>query len=201
MGFGVLRVINDDAIEPETGFGMHPHRDMEIITVVTRGAVEHKDSEGHHGITKAGQIQYMSAGRGIYHSEFNPSKSELLELFQIWIKPREKGLAPHYDQRDFSAFDDRNRWVALVSPDGREGSMAIAQDAYISTARLDAGNTLVSRLLRSGNGRLLFVVEGEVFVGEQLLMPRDEAQLSDEEEVVIRANSAARVMVFDVPMR
>lgn len=200
MGFGALRVINDDVIAPGTGFGMHPHRDMEIITVVTRGAVRHEDSEGHRGVTREGQIQYMRAGSGIRHSEVNPSESEPLELFQIWIEPSVKGLAPYYEQRDFSEFDDENRWVTLVSPDGREGSMAIKQDAYILTARIDPGVSLVTEAEKTGHGRLVFVVEGEIFVNEHLLMKRDEAQIREGEAVVIRANKKARVMLFEVPM-
>jgi redox-sensitive bicupin YhaK (pirin superfamily) len=200
MGFGALRVINDDVVEPGTGFEMHPHRDMEVVTIVTRGAVAHKDSEGHEGISRAGQIQYMSTGSGIYHSESNPSKSERLELFQIWIKPNEKGVPPCFVQRDFSDVDDRNRWVLLVSPQGEGGAIPIRQDATILTTRLEAGQRIVSDAPKQGHGRLLFVVEGEVHVGEELLSRRDEAQIEAAEAVAITAESDAWLLLFDVPM-
>jgi redox-sensitive bicupin YhaK (pirin superfamily) len=200
MGFGALRVINDDVVEPGTGFEMHPHRDMEVVTIVTRGVVAHKDSEGHEGLTRAGQVQYMSAGSGIYHSESNPSKDEPLELFQIWIKPNGKGLPPRFEQRDFSDVDDRNRWVALVAPGGKDGAIPIRQDATILTTRLDAGRGIVSEVPKPGHGRLLFVVEGEVRVGEQLLRRRDELQIGEAEEVEITAERDARLLLFDVSM-
>jgi redox-sensitive bicupin YhaK (pirin superfamily) len=200
MGFGGLRGINDDVVEPGKGFDMHPHRDMEIITIVTKGMVEHKDSEGHHGITAAGQIQYMSAGSGIFHSEYNPSASEPLELFQVWIRPNVHNLPPHYDQRDFSDFDETNKWVFLVSPDGRKNSMAIRQDAFIMTAFLESGSAITSAPLQAEYGRLLLVVEGEVTVNGKLLNPRDEVQLQNGEAVVIEANRESRLLMFEVPM-
>lgn len=200
MGFGALRVINDDVVEPGTGFEMHPHRDMEIITIVMRGAVAHKDTAGNEGITKAGQIQYMSAGSGLYHSESNPSKSEPLELFQIWIRPDAKGVQPRYAQRDCSELGDRNRWVALVSPEGEGGAMPIRQDATILSARLEAGKRIVSEAPKPGHGRLLFVIEGEVRIGDAVLGRRDEAQIEEADEVAIIAQRDARLLLFEVPM-
>jgi quercetin 2,3-dioxygenase len=200
MGFGALRVINDDVIEPSSGFGMHPHSDMEIVTIVTRGAVRHEDSEGNHGVTRAGEIQYMSAGTGITHSEYNASDSEPLELFQIWIHPSERGVPPAYAQRDVSHFDSYNRWAPLVSPDGRSDSMTIRQNAWIFTATLEPGMILGLPLLEGSRGQLLMVVEGEVRVGNEVLFDRDEMQLTDEERATVQAHTASRLLLFDVPM-
>lgn len=200
MGFGVLRVINDDIIEPSGGFGMHPHRDMEIITIVTKGSLEHKDSEGNHGIITAGEIQYMSAGSGVHHSEFNPSSSERVELFQIWIHPHSKGLSPRYEQRDFRDLDSFNRWAIIVSSDESEGSMPIRQDASILTTRLEEGHTLVSDSRKSGHGRLLLVIEGEIKVCGHTLKRRDELQVLGDEAFEIMANTDTHLLLFDVPM-
>ena len=201
MGFGALRAINDDVIAPEGGFRTHPHENMEIITVVTKGVVEHKDSEGNSGFTEAGEVQYMSAGSGITHSEFNPSPREPLELFQIWITPSSRGDAPRYAKRDFHDFDDDNLWVPLISPDGRGNAMAIRQDATILTTRLDTADSIVAMPVKAGHGRLLFVVEGEVKIGDAVLKRRDEAQITHDEEVIIHANAPAHLLLFDVPMR
>lgn len=200
MGFGALRVINDDIVEPGSGFGMHPHRDMEIVTIVTKGSLEHKDSEGNHGIITAGQIQYMSAGSGVRHSEFNPSDDEPVELFQIWIHPHSKGLAPRYEQRDFRDLDMRNRWALLVSDDGRDGSMPIRQDAFILSARLEAGGTLSCEPMKTGHGRLLLIVEGEVETCGHILTRRDEMQVTGDESFEITAKSDGRLLLFDMPM-
>ncbi len=200
MGFGVLRVINDDIVEPAGGFGMHPHSDMEIITMVTKGSLEHKDSEGNHGIISAGQIQYMSAGSGVHHSEFNPSSDEPVELFQIWIHPHSKGLPPRYEQRDFRDLDSKNRWAIIVSGDGREGSMLIRQDASILTARVEAGKTLVSEPIKAGHGRLLLVIEGVIESCGYVLGRRDELQVVSDEPFEISASTDAHLLLFDVPM-
>lgn len=200
MGFGALRVINDDIIEPGKGFGMHPHQDMEIITIVTKGTLEHKDSEGNHGITGEGHVQYMSAGSGVEHSEYNPSSSAQVELFQIWIYPYTKGLVPQYAQRDFRDLDTYNRWAFLVSSDGHEGSVPIRQDASIMMASLEAGHSLASQPLKPGHGRLLLVVEGEVETCGYTLNRRDELQVVGNELFEITAISDAKMLMFDVPM-
>ena len=201
MGYGALRAINDDVIAPGEGFPTHPHANMEIITVVTKGVVEHKDSEGNSGFTEAGEVQYMSAGSGITHSEFNPSPNVPLELFQIWIVPNVTGGEPRYAKRDFHDFDDRGFWEPLVSPDGRGNSMAIRQDAMILMTRLGTAESIAAMPVKEGHGRLLFVVEGEVQIGETVLGRRDEAQITHDEEVVIHANAPAHLLLFDVPMR
>ncbi len=199
MGFGTLRVINDDIIEPLGGFKMHSHRDMEIITIVTQGSLEHDDSTGNRGVIKAGEIQYMSAGRGIEHSEYNPSPKEQTELFQIWIKPHEKGLPPHYQQHRCD-MDRLNRWAHLISGEGGKGSLRIAQNASIRVSHLFLGHTLVSDPIKPGHGRLLFVIDGEVNACGHTLKRRDELQVIGNEAFEITANIHAHLLLFDVPM-
>jgi len=196
MGFGALRVINDDIVEPQSGFGMHPHRDMEIVTIVLKGSIEHTDSLGHHGFTKAGEIQMMSAGTGIEHSERNPSLNEPLELFQIWIFPNAHNLIPHYEQRDFRDLSMNGVWALLISGDGRNGSMRIAQDAVIKMTRLKSGQDIVCDEVASGYGRLLLVVEGEVQVADTTLYRRDELQTLDTKAFTIHALSDTHVILF-----
>ncbi|MDD5211783.1 MAG: pirin family protein [Sulfuricurvum sp.] len=200
MGFGVLRVINDDVIEPQSGFGMHPHRDMEIVTIVLKGSIEHTDSLDHHGFTNAGEIQMMSAGTGIEHSERNPSADEPLELFQIWIFPNAHNLPPHYEQRDLRDVSMSGIWALLVSGDGRERSMKIAQDANIKMTRLSAGMEIVCDEVPLGYGRLFLVIEGEVQICNTTLYRRDELQTLDTDNFVIHALNEAHLILFEVPM-
>jgi hypothetical protein len=200
MGLGALRVINDDIIEPQSGFGMHPHRDMEIVTIVLKGSIEHTDSLGHHGFTNAGEIQMMSAGTGIEHSERNPSADESLELFQIWIFPNAHNLPPHYEQRDFRDVSMSGIWALLVSGDGHERSMKIAQDANIKMTRLSAGMEIVCDEVALGYGRLLLVIEGEVQISDATLYRRDELQILDTHNFSIHALTESHLILFEVPM-
>lgn len=199
MGFGALRVINDDTIKAGTGFGMHPHRDMEIVTIVTKGAVEHRDSEGHHGITRAGEIQYMSAGSGVHHSEHATAQADT-ELFQIWIFPDAHGYPPRYEQRDFRTIAARKGWHTLVSGDGREDSIRIRQDAAIHIARMEAGEALPLPALTPDHGQLLLVVEGTVSVGDVRLERRDELQITKAGAYTLTASAGSEVLLFEVPM-
>ena len=199
MGFGVLRVINDDVIEGGKGFEMHPHRNMEIVTIVTDGTLKHEDSEGHKGIIKAGEIQYMSAGKGIFHSEYNAAHTEAVKLLQVWILPREKGGMPCYDQRTFTDQEDATQ-VFLISPDGRNGSIAIKQDAFISLVTLQAGEEMLCVPIMPGHGRLFFVLDGEVMIDGEILHVRDEGQLIGEKDVMIRGIKKTKILVFEVPM-
>jgi redox-sensitive bicupin YhaK (pirin superfamily) len=201
MGFGVLRVINDDIIEPEGGFGMHPHHDMEIITIVTKGRLEHKDSFGNHGIIEAGEIQYMSAGSGVYHSEFNPSSDETTELLQIWIRPKQKGGDPRYDSRDFSSHDQDGRWVLLVSGDEDDDAITIRQNARIYTTTLQAGQSLDISSNGKGLGRLVFVLEGSVEIAGETLFRRDELQIIDSHVYEVKSLEGSQVIVFEVPLK
>ena len=198
MGFGALRVINDDVIEAGLGFGMHPHRDMEIVSIVTKGVLVHTDSFGNHGEIHAGEIQYMSAGEGVLHSEF--ASKEDAALFQIWIKPNEKGGKPLYNQRDFRDVTKNNQWVTLVSPDGRDNSIAIKQEAFILTTELYEGKTISIASSSPDRGKLLLVVEGSVKIDGVTLDKRDEVQITEEKVYELEALKPSWVLVFDVPM-
>ncbi|MCX6073523.1 MAG: pirin family protein [Campylobacterales bacterium] len=199
MGFGALRVINDDIVEAGRGFGMHPHKNMEIISIVTKGSLEHKDSEGNHGIINAGEIQYMSAGSGVFHSEYATDNSDAA-LFQIWIHPNENGGVPRYDQRSFIHHDKTDKWITLISGDGRNNSITIKQDAAICSAEISEGTTISIPPVKSGHGRLLFVIDGKVDINGHILNERDELQITDEKEYALLALSEANVLLFDVPM-
>lgn len=199
MGFGALRVINDDRIKAGTGFGMHPHRDMEIITIVLKGGVEHRDSEGNHGIIHAGEIQYMSAGSGIYHSE-HATTDEDTELFQIWIFPDRHGYMPRYEQRDFRSALSKKGWQTLVSSDGQDHSIQIRQNASIRIAKLDAGETLEFPPQNSSMYRLILVIEGEVEIAGESLHKRDEIQIIDPVMGDITARFDTQLLCFDIPM-
>jgi len=199
MGFGALRVINDDVIEAGRGFGTHPHQNMEIVSIVTKGALRHRDSAGHEGVIRAGEIQYMSAGSGIYHSEF-ASETEQTALFQIWIFPREEGGKPQYEQRDFNAFYHPDRWTLLVSGDGRENSIRIKQDAAIHVSEVGAGTALRLPDVAADHARLLFVIEGAVTVEAVTLGARDELQIMDDGVHGLVAQTPAKVLLFDVPV-
>jgi redox-sensitive bicupin YhaK (pirin superfamily) len=199
MGFGALRVINDDVVEAGEGFGMHPHKDMEIISIVTKGALKHKDSEGNQEITKAGEIQYMSAGRGIMHSEFATNEEDVA-LYQIWIHPAQANATPLYDKRDFANIDQKNRWAVLVSGSGADESMKIRQDATIYATALNSEVELIIPSTKESHGRLLFVMEGSVSIDGQILYERDEIQITDWEEHSLKALAESKVLLFVVPM-
>ncbi len=192
MGYGPLRVINDDIIAPYGGFGMHPHRDMEIITVVIDGALEHADDQGHRGVIGRGEVQFMRAGSGIVHSERNALTTPL-HLFQIWIYPKTKGLAPAYEQRRFDAFEQRGTCVRLVG----EGGISIDQDATIDSLLLDATQRVVLEAPAKLWGRLVLVVKGEVRLNEITLRSGDEAQIEDEAST-LEALQEAHVLIFEL---
>jgi len=201
MGFGALRVINDDIIEANGGFKTHPHQNMEIITIVLEGALEHKDSFGNSGVIYAGEIQYMSAGKGVYHSEFNPQPSNDTSLFQIWIEPNVKGTQPQYDQRDFRKQMVANAWVSLVDNSEAE-AISIKQNARILMANITQSKRLALPEIALGHGALLLVIEGSVTVDGEPLHRRDEMQLHYDatQSIAIEARSDASVLLFDVPM-
>lgn len=194
MGFGALRVLNDDRIAPMSGFGKHAHRDMEIITIVFKGTVTHEDSMGNTGTVTAGEVQVMSAGTGVTHAERNDSSFEELELLQLWVVPREEGITPRYEQK---AFPDMH--ALLVSPDGREGSLCIMQDAFISRARVEPGVPFRYSLYGPKNSVYVFLVEGEVKIGDVTLQTRDALGTKGESELLIEARSAATLIIIEVP--
>lgn len=196
MGFRALRVMNEDRIQPGRGFGMHPHRDMEIVTYILSGALEHRDSMGNGEVLRAGEFQRMSAGTGVVHSEFNHSASEPVHLYQIWLQPQQRGLTPSYEQKSF-ADGTSGRLRLVASPDAADGSLRIHQDARIYLSQLDRGAT-VAHSLAPGRHAWLQVLRGEVRVNGAPLQTSDGAALSDEQSVRIEAASSALVMLFDL---
>ncbi|MES2134808.1 MAG: pirin family protein [Patescibacteria group bacterium] len=200
MGFGALRVINDDVISASSGFGMHHHRDMEIITIVTKGTVTHKDSMGNVGAVPAGDVQVMSAGTGVTHSEYNDSKEEVLSLFQIWIQPKEFGIKPKYAQKSFNLAEVKNGLTLLVAPIGMGDGLPINQDAYISYAVLDKNTPCNYTLREKGNGVYLFVVNGDVTFDGEILNSRDAVGVSGADELLMTSSLSARVLVIEAPV-
>ncbi len=195
MGFGALRVLNDDTIAAASGFGLHGHKDMEIITIVTKGTVTHEDNMGNLKQVPAGDVQVMSAGTGVIHGERNDSSSESLELFQIWITPREKGIVPQYEQK---AFPETH--ALLVSPDGREGSLRIQQDAFITRANIEPGMPFEYALHKTHHGVFVFLVEGEVAIGSNALEARDALEIEDAQDFLMEAASSSTVLLIEVPI-
>ena len=197
MGFRSLRVINEDRVQPGQGFGMHGHRDMEIVTYVLSGALQHRDSLGNGSVLRPGELQRMTAGSGIRHSEFNPSEHEPVHLYQIWLLPERKGLPPSYGQRPFPAAGRRGQWQLTVSPDGRDGSLVIRQDAEIYLAELTSGERLEFPL-PSGRHAWLQALRGEVQVNGQSLQAGDGAAIGEESSLSVRADRDAEVMLFNL---
>lgn len=181
--FGVLRVLNDDTVAPGMGFGKHPHDNMEIITIPLEGAIEHKDSMGNHGVIKYGDVQVMSAGTGIQHSEYNASKEDLLKLFQIWLFPNKKNVQPRYDQVTLKVEDRRNRLQQILSPKTGDGGLWIHQDAWFSMAILDKDFTVDYNVKRKGNGVYVMVVKGTVTIDGEKLNDRDAIGLWDTDKI------------------
>jgi quercetin 2,3-dioxygenase len=171
--FGVLRVLNDDVIQGGTGFGRHPHDNMEIISIPLSGALEHQDTSGGHEIIKSGEVQIMSAGSGIYHSEHNASKSDPANFLQIWIFPKEENIKPRYEQKFFQEEERLNKWQTLVSPDQANGSLWINQDAWFSRITLEVGKTASYQLQKPENGIYLFLIDGSLKAGGEQLDKRD----------------------------
>ena len=197
MGFRTLRVINDDIVAPGVGFPTHPHRDMEIFSYVLEGALEHKDSMGNGRVLRPGQIQLMSAGRGVTHSEFNPSANERVRLLQIWILPNARGLTPGYTEWHPTPGHDASPKVLVISPDGRDDSAVIHQDADIYRLRLAPGQT-VSHELRSGRGAWLQVAEGEVAFNGVALTTGDGASTEDAGILTFTAAKQTEALLFDL---
>ena len=195
--FRTLRVMNEDRVQPGQGFGMHPHRDMEIVTYVLRGALEHKDSMGNGEVLRPGEFQRMSAGTGILHSEFNPSKTEPVHLYQIWLFPRQKGSTPSYEQRAFPEAEKQGRLRVVASPDGRDGSLTIGQDASVFLSSL-AADQRVTHELAPGRHAWLQVLRGAVDLNGDLLAAGDGVAVSDEPGVSVRATEPSEVMLFDL---
>jgi redox-sensitive bicupin YhaK (pirin superfamily) len=197
MNFRDLRVINEDRVQPGRGFGTHPHEDMEILTYVLAGALEHKDSMGTGSIIRPGDVQRMSAGTGIAHSEFNPSRSEPVHLLQIWIFPEQLGLRPSYEQKTFLQAAKRGQLRLLASPDAREGSLNIHQDVDLYASVLGEGER-VTHTLSQGRHAWLQVARGAVSLNGQAVGPGDGAAVSKEQSLAIRADEPSEFLLFDL---
>jgi redox-sensitive bicupin YhaK (pirin superfamily) len=195
--FGALRVINEDRVAPGQGFGMHGHRDMEIVTIVLSGALEHRDSLGNGEVLRPGELQRMSAGSGIRHSEFNPSADEPVHLYQIWLLPEQKGLEPSYEQKAFDPSARRNAWQLVASPDAADGSLAIHQNARLHLANLEAGRQL-ARAIGDDRKVWLQVLRGKVEVAGNELTAGDALAVTREASLAIAASEAAEVLLFDL---
>ena len=196
MGYRSLRVINDDLVMPGMGFGTHPHRDMEIITYILRGALEHKDSMGNGRVIRAGELQYMSAGSGVRHSEFNPSKDEAVHLLQIWIQPDQAGVTPRYAEKKLQDAPT-GKLHLMTSKTGRDGSIAIHQDADLWLAKLEAGQN-VSHSLAKNRHAWVHVAEGEVSIEWQNAHGGDAVGVDGESKLQLTATKQSQVLLFDL---
>lgn len=197
MGFGSLRVINEDRVDPGEGFGKHPHRDMEIISYVLDGELEHKDSIGTGSVIRPGDVQRMSAGTGVTHSEYNASPKNPVHFLQIWIEPAERGIKPSYEQKFFSPADKRGKLRIVASPDGRDGSVTINQDAYLYAAMVD-GAEQVSHQLAEGRKAYVHVARGSATVNGRPLRAGDALKVDSESSIEIGDGSNAEVLLFDL---
>ncbi len=197
MGFRSLRVINEDRVAPGQGFGTHGHRDMEIVTIVLEGALEHRDNLGNGEVLRPGEVQRMSAGTGIRHSEFNPSATEPVHLYPIWLLPDQKGLTPSYEQKALDPAKKYNRFQLVAAPDGRDGALAIHQDAELFLADLTDGAT-VTHTLRAGRAGWLQVLRGNVMLNGQALEAGDGVAVVDEATLMVAAKKDAEVLLFDM---
>jgi redox-sensitive bicupin YhaK (pirin superfamily) len=197
MGFRSLRVINDDRVDPGQGFGMHGHRDMEIVTYVLEGSLQHKDSMGNGSIIKPGELQRMTAGTGVRHSEFNPSDKEGVHLYQIWLLPERKGLEPSYEELALDEEEKRGRFRLVASPNGADGSLTIHQDARLYLATLLPGQKIAHQIER-GRAAWLQVLRGTVNVLGNDLSAGDGVAVTDENAIAVQATASSEVLLFDL---
>lgn len=198
--FGALRVINDDSVAGGQGFGAHPHDNMEIISIPLSGSLAHKDSTGNEEVIQTNDVQIMSAGTGLRHSEYNGSKTEAVNFLQIWVFPKERNIQPRYEQKTFDPAQRVNQWQTVVSPDKDSGGVWINQDAFFSLATLENGKSLSYSRKLEGNGLYLFVLEGEVKAAQEVLKRRDAVGLSELAELTIEATADAQLLLMEVPM-
>ena len=199
MGFGLLRVLNDDQVAPSQGFGTHPHRNMEIISIPLSGSLEHQDNMGNTTVIKTNDVQIMSAGTGVAHSEYNHSQTDWVNFLQLWIFPKELNIAPRYDQKTFAQEQRHNQWQTVVAPQGG-AAVAINQDASIHRTHLQAGETIDYSLSGDGQGAYLMVLEGAVEVGSQSLDQKDAMGLWETEHFSIKAKDTSELLLIEVPM-
>ncbi len=200
MGFGALRVLNDDRVEAGKGFGTHPHDNMEIISIPLEGDLEHKDSMGNKAVIRQGDIQVMSAGTGVFHSEYNLNSDQAVKFLQIWIFPNKKDMEPRYDQRSIRDIEQANQFNQILSPHKDDQGVWIHQDAWFHIGNFEAGKSTSYSLNRSENGVYLFLLEGEGEVEGQLMEPRDGMGIQGLSEITFNSNKPSRILLMEVPM-
>lgn len=202
MGFGLLRVLNDDYVEAGMGFGTHPHDNMEIISIALEGELEHQDSIGNKAVIKPGEVQIMSAGTGVKHSEKNKSTSKAVKFLQIWVMPRERNITPRYDQRFFDPKESLNKLQTVVSPDNlNDEGVKINQDAWFHLSTLEAGKAINYQINKTENGLYVFVLEGSVVINDQKLSSRDALGISDFSQIDVTSPTGTKVLFIEIPMQ
>jgi len=200
INFGMLRVLNDDIVAPGQGFGTHPHNDMEIVSIPLSGAMAHKDSTGNEEVIYPNDVQVMSAGTGILHSEYNHSREEESNFLQLWIIPNKKGHPPRYDQKSFDPAKRKNNFTPIVSPDKSDGNLWLNQDAFLSMANIENGKSINYRLNSKGNGVYVFVIEGKIDLAQEKLEKRDGMGVWEVEEIFFNATDDSQILLIEVPM-
>lgn len=200
MNFGLLRVINDDVVQPSAGFATHPHRNMEIISIPLAGSLRHQDSMGNKQVIGAGEIQTISAGTGITHSEHNNSKHEKVNFLQIWVMPKTLNISPRYEQRKIDR-QQNNNFNLIVAPTGTLNCAGINQDAFFSIAKIDADHTITYEKYNNNNGIYFFIIDGKVSIGQQKLNKRDGIGITDENGIPINSHEQSEVLCMEVPMK
>lgn len=199
--FGALRVLNDDTVAPGMGFGKHPHENMEIVSIPLEGDLEHGDSMGTTSVIKKGDVQVMSAGTGIVHSEKNKNNDQQVKFLQVWVIPKEENVKPRYDQKSFSDEDKLNKLVTVVSPIGTDdGGVQVHQDAWFSLGKLETGKEVKYKLHKEGNGVYAFLLEGDATINDIVINRRDGLGIWEEDMVSIKANSESEILLMEVPM-
>jgi redox-sensitive bicupin YhaK (pirin superfamily) len=198
--FGLLRVLNDDIVAAGSGFGMHPHDNMEIVTIPLKGTLEHRDSMGNIGTIQPNEIQAMSAGSGLMHSEYNHSKTEEINLLQIWVFPKERNITPRYEQKVFNENDKLNKFKTIVSPVKSDDTMWINQDAFFSIGKFEEAKSVDYTIQHEGNGAYIFVIEGGAKIAEQQLSKRDAIGVWDTTNIELSIDANSEILIIEVPM-
>lgn len=198
--FGALRVLNDDTVAPGMGFGKHPHQNMEIISIPLEGNLEHKDSMGNTTVIKAGEVQIMSAGTGVAHSEYNASNSDPVKFLQIWVFPEVNDLTPSYDQQKIDTTLMQNQWATIVSPEGKDGGLSIHQKAWFSLSNLQENSSLDYQFHKEENGLYVFLLEGNILANEVELERRDGLGITETTSIKFLAKANSRILLMEVPL-
>ena len=200
VNFGMLRVLNDDFVSPAQGFGTHPHNDMEIVSIPLTGGLAHKDSTGSEGVIFPNEVQVMSAGSGILHSEYNYSKEEESNFLQLWIFPDKKGHKPRYNQKSFNPEERKNKLQLIVSPAKSDDTLWLNQDAYLSLTDLEKEKSLTYNIHTRGNGVYIFLIEGKVDIADETISKRDGIGIWETNEILLKAGDDSQILIIEIPM-